>query len=303
MSSPREKVLKCIKKEPLENFVKGELIIEDEVIARALKRKKVGFDDRYEFINLLNLDIVTVSPIPEALENEIPQEVDFIFPDVEKWASTNLFTFALINGPFELGIKIFGVDRFFRRLVKSPNEIEEFNLQIVGTYLKKITELADRGINGIIVADDIAFDKGLYIRPQFLKTHYFPIYEKMIMKAELYNLVTFFHSDGNYLAVLNDIVSAGFRGLHCIDKASGMNVERVKKEVGDNLCLWGHLTPEDLNLVKENDKRDEVLIFAEKLLKMGGFILGTTTGLYPGINLEGLALLYLQEKKGPLFAE
>ncbi|MDN5293384.1 MAG: uroporphyrinogen decarboxylase [Eubacteriales bacterium] len=294
MSLSRERVYKTIKQEPVEDVVKGELIIEDNVIAKTLNKQSIGFEERYEFIKWLELDIVTIAPLKKG--NEIPQVSELVFPDLEKWAATSLFIFAILDGPFEVGLRFLGLNKFFSLLKKSPQEVLELVEKVENTNRRKIKELAQRGINGVVLADDIAFKQGLYVNPKFLREYFFPSYTRLVEEIKKQNLVAFFHSDGNYRQVLADIIKAGFDGVHCLDRDSGMDIKETREEVGKALCLWGHLTVEDLKMAKHPESREEVRSFAKKLSARGGFILGTTTGIYDGLDLEGLALLYRREK-------
>ncbi|GAV25209.1 hypothetical protein ciss_11420 [Carboxydothermus islandicus] len=292
MSLSRERVYKAIKQQPLEEFVKGELIIEDEVVAKVLNKQPVGFTEKYEFIEWLGLDIVTITLLEKEFGKEVPQASDLVFPDLEKWAATSLFIFAVLDGPFEWGLRLLGLNDFFGLFRKSPQQVLELVEKIEKVNREKIRELAGRGINGVILADDIAFKQGLYISPKFLREYFFPSYTRLVEEIKKQNLVAFFHSDGNYRQVLEDIIRAGFAGLHCLDRDSGMDIKAIKKEVGKSLCLWGHLTGEDLKIAKEPEGRKKVINFVNELSAVGGFILGTTTGIYHGIDLDGLVLLY-----------
>jgi len=292
MSTSCEKVYNALQQKPLDDFVKGELVIEDKLVAQIFNKEKIGFIEKYDFVKRLNLDIATITPVAQVCKKKVPRRDELEFPDVEKWANTDLFTFGLLDGPFEWGIKLYGFNYFFSLLMKSPKTVEELNRNIAQLNIEKIEELAARGVNGIIITDDIAYSQNLYIRPIMLRKFYFPIYADMVEKIRKNNLTAFFHSDGNYYPVLDDLISAGFCGIHCIDHNSKMEIKAIKQEVQDKICLWGHLTPRDLQDIEDAEKRQQVLAFAEDMLSMNGFILGTTSGLYPGINLASLEFLY-----------
>ena len=113
----------------------------------------------------------------------------------------------------------------------------------------------------------------------------------MVEEADLQGLPAFFHSDGNTLGVIPDLVKMGFRGLHCIDPKSGMDVLGMKEHWGKDLCLWGSLAPEDLPPPGDSGFIKDLKAALEKLGAGGGFILGTTSGLFPGIDWETLERL------------
>jgi uroporphyrinogen decarboxylase len=108
----------------------------------------------------------------------------------------------------------------------------------------------------------------------------------------------FFHSDGRFEELIPDLIRIGFRGLHCIDGNAGMDVQRIRDTYGDALCLWGHLSVEDLAGWKEptyaQDLRDELALLSAS----GGCILGTTCGIFEGIDLEALIAIHNSPQAG-----
>ncbi|CAA7600957.1 Nitrate reductase gamma subunit [Acididesulfobacillus acetoxydans] len=97
---------------------KGELCIADSLIAKALNCRVVGFRERYAFVKGMNLDIVTVGPVYPEQGKRLPGRNEIIWPELKEWiAETSLFTFALLDGAFEWGLRTLGFG--FNLFVKS----------------------------------------------------------------------------------------------------------------------------------------------------------------------------------------
>ncbi|NYE58474.1 uroporphyrinogen decarboxylase family protein [Carboxydothermus ferrireducens] len=286
MSRAKERVYKAIKEGSTTEIIKGELLIEDKVICAWKQKEKVDFAAKQEFVTWLGLDIITIVPDYHNLVDD-PE-----IPEIEHWAKTDLFVFVLIDGPFELGLKYLGFDEFFSLLRKNSKELLEWVENIEKINQKIIRKVSNLGVNGIILADDIAYKQSLYISPQQLQEYFFPSYYRIVNEIKKEGLVAFFHSDGNYRKILEELINIGFEGIHCLDKNSGMDIYELKKELQKDICFWGHLTYEDLIRAYTKNDLEEIIASIKKIASEGRFILGTTTGLYPGLDLRGLALIY-----------
>lgn len=292
MFKPRERVLRAIRYGAADRVPKGELCINDSVVRLALNCDHVGFEERRGFIESFALDIFTVSPVYPSLNKRLPGPEECLWPDVDKWTQTSLFTFAILDGAFEWGLRSYGFQEFFVLIKSSPLSLRQFVLGVEKLNLSMIKQLAEIGIDGIILADDIAFNRGLFISPQNLREYFFPSLSRQVQEIESLGLPVFFHSDGNYGDVIDDIINAGFVGLHCIDRNSGMEITDLQRKIGDKLCLWGHLDLDDINQSYSPDVLQELVISVRKLASGRRFILGTNSGLFEGMDLIALRAVY-----------
>lgn len=291
--SPRESTLESIIHGVKGKLPKGELCINDSVIRSTLSCERVGFDERKEFINRFGLDIISISPVCSYLGEGLPEAKDYLWPDINKWTlETALFTFAIVDGALESGLRTLGMQEFFDTIQTSPLTLMEFVKSVEELNLSLIRRLAEEGVNGIILADDIAYQKGLLINPKILREYFLPSLERQVKVIEQLSLQAFYHSDGNYSEVLTDIINVGFVGLHCIDKSSGMDILDLQQKVADRLCLWGHLDVNDINNACKGTSLEELTIKIKKLSDNKRFILGTNSGIFDGMDVNGLMNIY-----------
>lgn len=291
----RERVKRLIFTGVTEKILKGELLIEDHVVQKVLDCNYVGFEERKSFADSLGLDLMTVSPRAIDAGGQIENRAEnYYIPDLQKWATqTKYFIFAILDGAFERGIKLWGLEEFFRMVKASSSALQAWIQTIERVNLNLIQRLAAEGADGIIIADDIAFAGGLIAHPQSLKNYFIPSLARQVEEIKRTGLIAFYHSDGNYRKVLQDILQAGFDGLHCIDKNSKMDISQLYKEVEPKICLWGHLDVRDLEEAAQDPQKLELKKhWIKELASEHRFLLGTNSGLFEGINIQGLKMLY-----------
>ncbi len=292
-NSQREWVARSIAEGVRERVPKGELCIADSLIQKALNCPEVGFQERRAFVAVMNLDIFTLSPIYPEQGKRLPASGETVWPALKEWTTeTSLFTFALLDGAFEWGLRTMGFQEFLLLPRSSPLILKGFIRSVEELNGSLIRLLAESGIDGIILADDIAFSKGLMLQPSVLREYFFPSLSRQVALAERSGLPVFYHSDGRYWDVVEDVIEAGFAGLHCVDRASGMDISRLQAKVGNSLCLWGHLDAGDAEKAGDPVMRQELLHSAQQLARDKRFILGTNSGLFEGMDIEGLRALY-----------
>lgn len=125
--SPRKIVSDVIKHGVRGRVPKGELCINDSLIKQALKCDRVGFEERRIFVDSLGLDIFTISPVYPDLSKRLPKPEECRWPALEQWTTqTPLFIFAILDGGFEWGMRIFGFEKFLILPKSSPLTLGEF---------------------------------------------------------------------------------------------------------------------------------------------------------------------------------
>ncbi|MBU1055964.1 MAG: hypothetical protein KKC46_19375 [Proteobacteria bacterium] len=290
--SSRQRMLKAVYHEITDRIPKGELCITDEVISRELNCSNVGFEERLEFVNLLGLDAYTISPIIECEKDKLPNPKEVKWPDIEKWRSTSLFTFAIMDGALETGMRIQGWVDFLKLTKKSPSSIVSFVDMVEKLNISIFRNLSQKGIDGIILADDVAFSQGLIVNPETIRKYFLPSLARQVEEIRRLGIFAFYHSDGNYQEIIPDLIDINFHGIQCIEKHSGMDIVDLQKKYGDKICLWGHIDTDDTLKASTHDYLQKYSDSLSMLSKKKGLILGTNCGLYKGTDIAGLKAIY-----------
>jgi len=273
----------------------GELTIDDDLVLGLVglaPDEELPLPAKKALLARWGHDLVTVSfshgwgaPIqPDPLES---------LARVTYWAThSDLFVFALLDGPFSLAARAWSWEDALMHFAALDGELEAFLADAVIDMNDLFRALAEAGVNGVIIGDDIAYRRGPYVNPKDLRLSYFPFFTLMVATAQDLGLAVVFHSDGNLWPIWNDILRAGVDGVQGLDPYSAMSLSLARQRSDDAFCLWGNL---DIGwLVSMPDETAIQTHLKAMLAPTAGapVIFGTSSGLNAGIPLPLLDHLY-----------
>ncbi len=294
----RTRVEQAIKRLPVDQVPCGELVINDKLIQTMFTQEVLGFTQRKAFVDELDLDAICLHPACDNGLQSIPCAKDVVFNDVKDWVNTKLFTFAVLDGPVGWAGRLLGFEQMLMQMARKTPEFCELVTSIEILNKELMTQLCASGVNGILLADDIAFNHGTIARPALLRDTVFPSLAEQVAYAHGLGLPVFFHSDGKLTMVLDDIVDAGFDGLQCIEALAGMDIGEVKKQVGHKLCLWGNLDPAELIEPRSLPELEQaVRRVVTDASSPSGLIFGTSSGLFENMRLDSVKAVYEMAKR------
>lgn len=94
----------------------------------------------------------------------------------------------------------------------------------------------------------------------------------------------FFHSCGNVVPLLADLIDAGFEILNPVQVSAFADPAAVKEEYGDRLTFWGALdTQRILPMGTQDEIREEVLLRIQQFGPGGGFVAAAVHNMQPDI--------------------
>ena len=177
----RELVKRLLRRELTCRAAKGELCLDDGIIRRTLECERVGFEEKVRFIHWLGSDIICLTPTYVGSPKQLFRPDESILAEVDLWIQkTDLFVFAILDGAFELGVRTFGFQSFLRQLQRTPSKVKMFVDRVEKNNKNAASQLAGHGIDGIIIADDIAYKDGLLFRPQAFNELFLPSLARQI---------------------------------------------------------------------------------------------------------------------------
>lgn len=239
---------------------------------------------------------------------EIEDSAGYPVPDISK-ASTrmldyyrehsDLFLFTQVNGPVSSVYWMLGMEDYMCYCMTDPDEIEILTDKIMQFEIARAKLFIDHGSDGILMADDIGFNSGPLLPPAMMERLAYPFYKKFISEVKAYkDIPIFLHTDGNIYDVIPKIIESGFDGLHSLQPSAGMDIEKIKENYGDRLCLMGNL---DLDRLMTFGAPEEVEEEVKRLLKLfgndGGFILATCNILTDSVKTENALAMYETAEK------
>ncbi len=179
---------------------------------------------------------------------------------------------------FETAWALRGLERLLTDFVSNP-EIAEKILDIPYRYhLAAAKKLVQMGVDMIWVGDDVGAQNAMLISPQCWRRFLKPRMAAFISEIKALNaqLKVAYHSDGNIIAIIPELIDIGIDILNPIQPAC-MDPAAIKREFGDKLCFWGSIDEQrTLPFGTPADVQREVLERLNTIGKNGGLILAPT---------------------------
>lgn len=142
----------------------------------------------------------------------------------------------------------------------------------------------------VFMGDDIAFKGGTLFSPAWLRAEYFPRLERCIAAWHRRGIKVLFHSDGNLMAILDDLVESGIDGLNPIEVVAGMEVAEIHRR-HPHLFLCGGI---DVSELLPHGRPQEIRDATLRAIEDGGgrLMVGSTTEAHNEVPLKNyLAML------------
>src|SRR4030067_1789157 len=112
--------------------------------------------------------------------------------------------------------------------------------------------------------------------PQMIRDLFLPRMKKV---AEKIKIPLIYHSDGNLMPILDDLLSLGMNGLANIEP-NAMDIVELKRKYGQRICLMGNI---DLHYTRTRGTPEETEAEVKKRIEEvgpgGGYILASSNGL------------------------
>lgn len=179
---------------------------------------------------------------------------------------------------FETAWALRGLQQMLMDFVLDPDladAILEIPYQYHLTAAKKLVEM---GVDMIWTGDDVGAQHAMLISPAHWRRFLKPRMANFFAELKRINpdIKIAYHSDGNILPIIPELIEIGLDVLNPIQPAS-MDPAAIKKQFGDRLCFWGSIDEQHtLPYGTPDSVRAEVIERLKTLGKGGGLILGPT---------------------------
>jgi len=149
----------------------------------------------------------------------------------------------------------------------------EFSLELGKSYL-------DAGAEFILIGDDLADNHGPFMSPKLYRDFVHPYYKSLVQSLKKKGARVIFHSDGNLIPIIDDILDWGIDGLHPIQPGA-MDISQFKKGYGDRITIVGGVdVAKLLPFGTEEDVVRAVIDVIRAISPGGGHILGSSNSLH-----------------------
>lgn len=186
--------------------------------------------------------------------------------------------------------------------------LELFSYAIYDAYddVKRILDIFNR--NGIemakaavkeklcplfFIGDDIAYKQRLMFPPDFLRKTFIVALKNMCKILKEGGIKVIFHSDGNVMEILDDMISAGINGLNPIEPIAGMDIGYLKRKYYRKLILVGNV---DCSQILPLGTREEVIEASKECIRQaskgGGHFIGSSSEITPSTPVGNIIAFY-----------
>jgi len=190
----------------------------------------------------------------------------------------------------DTAFNIAGLDLFIYLYAENPGLVSTWLEALNVAEIRRVHVIADYELSPItLVYSDIAFKEKTIFSPDFFKKEFYPPLERLVKAWHEHNIKCLFHSDGNLMSILPDLIKTGIDGLNPIETAAGMSLKKVKDLYGDKIFLAGGIDVSELMPYGTREEVERGVIQAIKDAGYGsGYFLGSTTELGNGIPAENI---------------
>ncbi len=196
---------------------------------------------------------------------------------IEKYRPYNYALGCFINLGSDAVLLSMGWENFAYMIYDDRNMLEEMFDLYTDWYARAVKHICKLGFDFIWAGDDIAFKDRLLVAPRIFRELFMPYWRRV---AEAITLPWIFHSDGNFLEVLEDLLSLGMNALHPIEP-DAMDIVALKRQIGERVTLVGNI---DLNKLATGTPEEVEQLTRDTLRQVapgGGYILSSSNSL-PG---------------------
>jgi uroporphyrinogen decarboxylase len=257
MIGPSEnRFVKTLRRVPTDRVPIFEHVIDQRFVNHAIGLNQRSLDLPAEpyarLARYMHMDVMTMgyrSRVPgtctrrDLAAMRLPDQAEFLrrvddFLQVQK--DTGLGVNVYVHGPFDSTYLSMGYETFFLNLSDDVGFVEAMMEVFTDDAVAMVKALIDRGITTIELVDDIAYARGLFIRPDLFRRLWVKRMQRIIEPIHRSNTPVFFHSDGDVTQFIDMVLDLGFLGLNPVEPQCN-DIVALKKQYGQRLTLMGNL--------------------------------------------------------------
>ncbi len=206
--------------------------------------------------------------------------------EVSKLLPPDMRTIAILGKVFTSVWMLMGFETFALATVENPALVERLFNKVGNIQFRALEQALELpGVAAAWMSDDIAYGTGLMVSPAILRKYMFPWYRKMSLLCQQRDIPFLYHSDGDLTAVIEDIINAGFNGLHPVEPKA-MDIRALKKRVEGRLCLAGNIELDRLSRGAPDEVRTLARANIRDLAYDGGYCLGSSNSVTYYVPVE-----------------
>ncbi|MCP4036230.1 MAG: hypothetical protein GY944_26240 [bacterium] len=191
-------------------------------------------------------------------------------------------------GIFENSWQAMGFVEFTKLVYENPSFVKRVVQFQTDLYLRNVDAVMEAGGEVILGGDDLGQKTGPLMRPELIDELYGDCYRQVADLVHSRGRKFIFHSCGKIYKFLDRFVDWGFDGIITMEPTAGMELARVREQVGHKLALIGNL---DVSHLLVSGTRAEVDAAVKQAIhdagRGGGYVLSAAHS-HPFVDAERL---------------
>ncbi len=203
-----------------------------------------------------------------------------------------------LPGTFRFSWSVMGaMEKLLLNYVTNPDFC--LNLARITTdFVKEVVEISiEEGAEIIIIEGDLAFKNSTLMSPDHYRKFIKPFHGEICETAHKRGIPIIKHTDGNIWPILDDLLEAGFDGIHPIQPQC-MKIKDVKEHLNGKACVMGNI---DCTYLLPFGTKEEVIESVKDTIKKaahgGGYILTSSNSIHPGCKGENVIAMFEAAKR------
>ncbi|MDD2709421.1 MAG: uroporphyrinogen decarboxylase family protein [Verrucomicrobiae bacterium] len=188
-----------------------------------------------------------------------------------------------------LGFPGFGAteEDFWTNLLVEP-EICQKIAELQGKrQLRQIKLYAQLGVDAIMACSDLGSSTSLLANPKIYREMMYPWDQAQAQEARRFGLKVIRHCCGHTWQVIDELAEV-YDAYEGIQASGGMDIRKLKEQVGSHLCLWGGIWHEHIIMGTVKDIQNDARYSFQHAASGGGYIMGSSHSLAVGAKSENI---------------
>jgi uroporphyrinogen decarboxylase len=170
-------------------------------------------------------------------------------------------------------------------LAERPEELHAQVRAMRDQSCATIDRLADAGADFILLVNDIADNRGTFLRPAQMREFVLPYLAECVAHVRARGVLPFIHTDGNIMAILDEWIGLNAALYQSVDPMAGMDLAIVKPRCHGRLALMGNV---QCSLLQDGPP-EAIRAAAAYALRHGapggGYVFGSSNTIFKGLPL------------------
>lgn len=245
----------------------------------------------YPLLDWAGLDDYLAHRIPKARE---PGRLDAVRPLFERHC-TSRYCFGMIHlALFERFHCLRSMANVFTDFYTNEEEVRRL-LDAIAAYVVEFVRMwGELGVDAVFMTDDWGSQTSLMISPAMWRKFFKDHYARIFAEAHRFNMEVFFHSCGNVMQIVDDLIEVGLDVLDPI-QPEAMDIEQVAQRFGGRVAFNGGISlQQGLSQGTPSQVRDEVCRLIDTLGRPfgGALVVSPSNMMTPEIPLENLRAMF-----------